>query len=142
MKRGCRFSAVVAVAALVAPLTLPAAGQACKSEGPQVAKWKTFVLSSSSEIAVPAPPADGSDQTKAELTELRQLQALRGPATNKVTDFWNSVPATRRWTDVAISLIARDGINPRRRNRIHAIVHTAMYDALVAAYSAKYTYNR
>jgi membrane-associated phospholipid phosphatase len=134
--------AAVALAALFAALTLPAAGQACKSEGAQIGKWKTFVLSSASEIAVPAPPADGSDQTKAELTELRQLQALRGPAINKVIDFWNSVPGTQRWTDVAISLIAQNGINPRRRNRIHAIVHTAMYDALVAAYNAKYTYNR
>jgi membrane-associated phospholipid phosphatase len=120
----------------------PAAGQACKEEGPQVGRWKTWVLSSGSEIPVPAPPADDSAQTKAELAELRQFQALRGPATNKVIDFWSSVPATQRWTDVAISLIAQNGINSRRRNRIHAIVHTAMYDALVAAYHAKYTYNR
>jgi membrane-associated phospholipid phosphatase len=33
-------------------------------------------------------------------------------------------------------------VNARRANRVEAIVHTAMYDAVVAAYHAKYQYNR
>jgi hypothetical protein len=100
------------------------------------------VLGSGSDIAVPTPPADDSAQTQADLAELRELQAIRSPITDKVVNFWNSVPATQPWTEMTISLIAQEQVNPRRANRVEAIVHTAMYDTVVAAYHAKYTYNR
>src|SRR5690242_4567621 len=50
MKRGFTLLPVVAVAltALFSSLPRPAAGQACKGEGPQVGRWKTWVLSSGS----------------------------------------------------------------------------------------------
>jgi membrane-associated phospholipid phosphatase len=137
-----RISAIAALAAAFAPHTMAAAGAATPSAGAQAGNWKTYVLSSGSDIAVPALPADNSDQTKAELNELRELQTLRGPTTNQVIAFWNTVPATQRWTDLTISLIPQEGVNPRRANRAEAIVHTAMYDAMVAAYHAKYQYNR
>jgi len=137
-----RVSAVVALVASFTPLALPATGQAIKGEGAQVGKWKTYVLSSASEIAVPAPPADDSAQTQADLAELRELQAIRSPITNKVVNSWNSIPATQPWTEMTISLIAQEQVNARRANRVEAIVHTAMYDAVVAAYHAKYAYNR
>ena len=91
-----RVSAIVALAASFTPLARPAAGQASKSEGAQVGIWKTYVLSSGSEIAVPAPPADNSAQTQADLAELRELQAIRSPITDKVVSFWNSVPPLTR----------------------------------------------
>ena len=47
--------------------------------------------------AVPAPPADNSDQTKKELEELRQLQAQREAMGNTAIQFYNAVPATQRW---------------------------------------------
>jgi membrane-associated phospholipid phosphatase len=137
-----RVGAFVALAASFSPLALPASGQASKSEGAQVGKWKTYVLSSGSEIAVPAPPADNSTQTQADLAELRELQAIRSPITNRVVNSWNTVPATQPWTEMTISLIAQEQVNARRANRVEAIVHTAMYDAVVAAYHAKYAYNR
>jgi membrane-associated phospholipid phosphatase len=135
-------SAIVALAASLTSLALPAAGQAAGSEGAQVGNWKTYVLSAGSEIAVPAPPAADSAQTQADLAELRELQAIRSPITDKVVSFWNSVPATQPWTEMTISLIAQEQVNPRRANRVEAIVHTAMYDAVVATYHAKYLYNR
>jgi membrane-associated phospholipid phosphatase len=119
-----------------------AAGPTSQGGGAPVGNWKTYVLNSASEIAVPAPPADGSTQTQAELAELRELQAVRSPITDKVVSFWNMVPATQAWTEMTISLIAQEQVNPRRANRVEAIVHTAMYDAVVAAYHAKYAYNR
>jgi membrane-associated phospholipid phosphatase len=137
-----RVSAFVALVASCAPIALPATGQAIKGEGAQVGNWKTYVLSSGSEIAVPAPPADDSAQTQADLAELRELQAIRSPITNRVVNSWNTVPATQPWTELTISLIAQEQVNARRANRVEAIVHTAMYDAVVAAYHAKYAYNR
>jgi membrane-associated phospholipid phosphatase len=123
------------IAGLLAP---PAAAQG----GAQVGKWKTFVLSSGSEIAVPAPPADSSDQTKAELAELRALQTLRSPLLNAASRFWTAVPATLRWSDLTQTLSGRYGIPGPYQPRPHAIVATAMFDAVVAAYNAKYQHNR
>ncbi len=133
---------IVTLAASCTSHAFAAAGPTSQSGGAQVGNWKTYVLGAGSDIAVPAPAADNSDQTKAELNELRELQTLRSPTTNQVIAFWNTVPATQRWTDLTISLIPQEGVNPRRANRAEAIVHTAMYDAMVAAYHAKYQYNR
>jgi membrane-associated phospholipid phosphatase len=140
MKQRVAFSrvATVVLASLAASLTLPAAGQA-SGEGAQVGKWKTWLLTSGSEISVPAPPADNSAQTQAELAELRLLQAIRSPILTGVVNSWNSVPATQPWNELARKQPAG---NPVRANRVLAYVHTAMYDAVVAAYQAKYTYNR
>jgi membrane-associated phospholipid phosphatase len=137
-----RAGAIVALSLSFATRVLAAAGPASQSEGAQVGNWKTYVLSSGSEIAVPAPPADDSAETRADLAELRELQAIRSPITDKVVSFWSSVPATQPWTEMTISLIAQEQVNPRRANRVEAIVHTAMYDAVVAVYHAKYLYNR
>jgi membrane-associated phospholipid phosphatase len=117
----------------------PIFAQAPSGEGPQVGKWKTWVLSSPSEIAVPAPPADDSDQTKAELAELRALQALRSPLLDRVVQTWNSAAAPLPWSDLTRRQTAP---NPVRAIRAHAYVDVAMADAVVAAYQAKYTYNR
>jgi hypothetical protein len=106
--------------------------------GPDVGKWKTWNLASPDEITVPAPPADTSDQTKAELNELRLLQTLRSPILNTVADNWNGLNATKRWTDAA----ARLPLHPVFAGRISAYMHTAMLDAVVVAYRAKYAYNR
>jgi hypothetical protein len=39
------------------------------SGGPKVGQWQTWVLASGTEIQAPAPPAETSDQTKAELVQ-------------------------------------------------------------------------
>jgi hypothetical protein len=108
-------------------------------EGPKVATWKTWHLASPDEIAVPAPPADTSDQTKAELNELRLLQAVRGPLLNRAAESWNGLAATKTWADIAIRLPFHPAAP---EGRVIAYTHTAMLDAVVAAYRAKYTYNR
>ena len=59
--------------ALLSVMALPASADVV-SAGPKVGQWKTWVLASGTEIQVPAPPAETSDQTKAELAELRQLE--------------------------------------------------------------------
>ena len=64
---------VAIILALLGALALPVRGDSA-SDGPKVGQWKTWVLASGTDISVPAPPADTSDQTKTELAELRQLQ--------------------------------------------------------------------
>src|SRR5205823_4760722 len=91
---------------------------------------------------VPAPPADNSDQTKKELDELRQLQAQRDAIGNTAIQYYNAVPATQRWHEelVAQGVVAK--LSNNRLGRLFGILHTALNDAVIAAYAAKYQYNR
>jgi membrane-associated phospholipid phosphatase len=138
---------VLSIAAITACLLLgagigPAVGQAPSGEGPLVAKWKTWVLTSGSEVSVPAPPAENSDQTKAELAELQQLQKERTAIADTAIQYYNAAPATQRWHDLAFALARADKQSPNRQARLAAILHTAMHDAVIATWAAKYAFNR
>jgi membrane-associated phospholipid phosphatase len=52
------------------------------------------------------------------------------------------VPATQRWHDelVAQGVVAK--LSPNRFVRLFGILHTALHDAVIATYAAKYQYNR
>ena len=120
----------------------PPASSEIASDGPKVGQWKTWVLASGNEIEVPAPPADTSDQTKAELAELRRLQQERSPMANTAIQYYNAVPATQRWHDLALALARAEKQSPNRQARLTGILHTGMYDAVVATWAAKYRFNR
>src|SRR5207244_13129650 len=66
-----------------------------------VARWHTWLLKTSTELRPAAPPADRSVQTLSELGELRSLQAQRNSITLPAIEYWNSGPATTRWTELA-----------------------------------------
>src|SRR4029079_7261476 len=86
-----------------------------QAQGAVVGHWKTWVLASPTEIAVPAPPADSSDQTKKELDELRQLQAQRSEVSDTAVQYYFGVPATQRWHDMALSIVRTEGVNTNRQ---------------------------
>jgi membrane-associated phospholipid phosphatase len=132
---------VVMALTLLGITALPARGESA-SDGPQVGQWKTWVLASGTDIPVPAPPADTSKQTIAELAELRQLQKERSPITNTAIQYYNAVPATQRWHDLAFALARAEKQSPNRQARLAGILHTALYDAVVATWAAKYQFNR
>jgi membrane-associated phospholipid phosphatase len=140
-----RFTVSAVTSLVLAMLVL---SPACRAAAPpvqggaQVGQWKTWVLSSATEIAVPAPPADSSDQTKKELDELRQLQSQRSEITDTTIQYYLAVPATQRWHDMALTVARAEKVNPARQTRLEAILHTAIADAVVATWAAKYTYNR
>ncbi len=116
--------------ALLGATALPAHG-AVVSDGPKVGQWKTWVLASSTEIQVPAPPAETSDQTKAELAELRQLQKERSPSANTAIQYYPAVPATQRWHDLAHTLARAEKQSLNRQARLATILHTPLHDAVI-----------
>jgi hypothetical protein len=120
----------------------PPANSEVVSGGPKVGQWKTWVLAAGNEIQVPAPPAETSDQTKAELAELRQLQKQRSPSVNTAIQYYNAVPATQRWHDLAYTLARAEKQSPNRQARLSAILHTALHDAVIVTWTAKYQFNR
>jgi hypothetical protein len=89
------------------------------------------VLAAGTEIQVPAPPAETADQTTAELAELRQLQQERSPMANTAIQYYNAVPATQRWHDLALALARAEKQSPNRQARLAAILHTALHDAVI-----------
>jgi membrane-associated phospholipid phosphatase len=131
-----------AAALTIALLATTGAGADTPAGGAAVGQWRTWVLASAGEIQTPPPPAADSAQTAAELAELRELQSQRSPITETAIHYWNSGPATRRWTEITLALIQRDKVNPVRAARILGCVHTAVADSVVAVWQAKHAYNR
>jgi len=132
---------IVMTLALLGITALPASGDVAK-DGPKVGQWKTWVLASGNELQVPTPPAETSDKTKAELAELRQLQKERSPSANTAMQYYNAVPATQRWHDLAFVLARAEKQSPNRQARLATILHTALHDAVIATWAAKYQFNR
>jgi membrane-associated phospholipid phosphatase len=132
---------VVMTLALLGVMALPASGEVV-SGGPTVGQWKTWVLAAGTAIQVPAPPAETSDQTTAELAELRQLQQERSPSANTASQYYNAVPATQRWHDLTFALARAEKQSPNRQARLAAILHTALHDAVIVTWAAKYQFNR
>lgn len=142
---------------LVAACSLLAAVAAC-SDSPSAPRsaderaagqWKTWVLSSGAEIRPGPPPAEGSAQAIAELDEIVRLQGSRSPDEDSAIQYWNALPTTT-WHEKTLDLLGFywpllpdvPYATPVRSGRILALVNVAMYDAMVAAWDAKYTYQR
>jgi membrane-associated phospholipid phosphatase len=125
--------------------TTPAARQDERDAG----TWRTWVLASSAEVRPAAPPAEGSVSMARELDEIVQIQSARTPRTDSLIAYWNDLPTTpwhTRTLDVlefywALLPDVR-AATPVRSARILSLINVAMYDALVAAWDAKYAYQR
>ena len=123
-----------------------APGQVARDE---VADWSTWILPASDAIRPAAPAADKSAQTMAELDEIVRLQSARTPTTDSVMRVYAGDPGAP-WSRLAVGrldfywpLLPDVRIaTPVRAARIMALLHVATYDAMVAAWEAKYTYNR
>jgi membrane-associated phospholipid phosphatase len=52
------------------------------------------------------------------------------------------MPATQRWHDLAFVHARTEKQSSNRQARLAAILHTALYDAVVATWAVKYQFNR
>jgi len=111
------------------------------AEEPYAGNWKTWVLRSGSEMRLPEPTPPNSAQGVRELAALKQAQLERTQAQIDAARFWDAGPATRRWTEMQLDMIKTHRPNPPRASRGLALLHIAVFDAVVAAWHAKYTYN-
>ena len=100
--------------------------------------WKTWLLGSASQRAVPPPP-----DSSAEVDQVRALAAQRDAATLDRIAYWDAGPAPYRWTEIAIDLAhVKNNLSGSQAARAFALMGAAMYDALIVAWGAKYAYNR
>ncbi len=130
--------------------------------------WKTILLSSGAEIAVPIPIPITAPLYVAELNEIKGLQQNINKDQQKEIDYW-AAGGVLRWNEIMRELVAKynlppyqneDGTypfpqaanpfayplfpfsNPPYAARAYAYIAAAQYDALVAAWYYKKMYNR
>jgi len=100
--------------------------------------WRTLVLQSAIELRPAAPAAP----TQAELDELVALQGQRNDETIATIQQWNGGTAIIPWTELANKAFAEFKQSSLRQSRSNAILHAAMYDAVLAAYDAQDAYKQ
>lgn len=130
--------------------------------------WKTILLTSANEIAVPAPVATNTPEYIAQINEIKTWQASISDEEKELVKYWGA-GAVLRWNEILRELTARHNLppyqnddgsypipsasnplaypqfpfaNPPYAARAYAYVSTAQYDALVAAHHYKKLYNR
>ncbi|HEX8647416.1 MAG TPA: vanadium-dependent haloperoxidase [Thermoleophilaceae bacterium] len=113
-----------------------------KPADPEAATWDTWVLESPGEIAVPAPPAEGSPEAAADERELERARGERDPAAEREVQKWNGPPAVKPWLELAMRFVANRPKDPPSSSRAYALVSVAMYDATVAAWHWKKVHGR
>jgi hypothetical protein len=107
---------------------------------PKAGAWQTWVLTSTAAVRPPAPPDPAA--TQAELQQMKTMAAqLNDPARQQIT-YWDAGSPSYRWVQIAFDEMEKNGSNPPRNVRVIALVNVAIYDALIAAWDAKYHYNR
>ncbi len=124
---------------LVSPVVAVSPNPAKQTES-QAGTWKTWVLKSGSQFRAAAPPDEAA--TKKEIAQLMDMAAKRDDAALQQIAYWNSGPAAYRWNQIAINAMLKRGLPANTAFRHLALLHVAIYDATVAAWDSKYTFNR
>ena len=130
-----------------------------------VAKWKPLVIGDVTAFRPPPPPAKGSAERAAEVAEVKEYPRRKQPDFAELF-FWAQDPAGRPKPDskafvnttqaafyyaVDVSLIVLEDVNqkiheykldtnPPRAARTYALAFTAILDAYIACWDAKYHY--
>jgi membrane-associated phospholipid phosphatase len=138
-------AAALGVAAAATPLLMSAAPAAAQTTSgpsiePDAGKWKTWVVSSGSQLRLPAPPDAAT--TRAELAELQALAGKRDDAALDLINYWDSGSPGYRWDDLALTHGLAKGVGGAKAWRALALLNVAIYDATIAAWDNKYYFNR
>ena len=124
--------------------------------------WRTVLLKSAADIAVPEPTAVTSDAYQKELSNIKNGLLASTPEQNTAVNYW-AIGGVLRWNQIARQLVAKYNITPgydyaTGQNtpagaanvlagppfaaRVYALLSVAQYDALVVTWRAKFQYNR
>ena len=107
---------------------------------PSAGRWKTWVLTSGSQLRLPPPPDAAA--TAAELQQLRAMAARRETAVLDQISFWNSGAPGYRWNGILADELSKHKIAGATTSREVALMEVAIYDATIAAWDSKYAYQR
>jgi membrane-associated phospholipid phosphatase len=127
----------MSIAGLIAGLAY--AGEAVASE-PEAVRWKTWVISSGPQFRLAPPPEHAV--TEKEFGELTRIAAGRDSATLDRVAYWDTGAPSYRWSEIAVAEHLKNGIGWPLASRNLALMHIAIYDAMIAAWDSKYAYVR
>jgi membrane-associated phospholipid phosphatase len=114
------------------------AAQGAEPVEPRAGTWKTWLVSSASELRVPSPP----DST-VEVAEVRARAGQRDAAMQQQIAYWDAGSPAYRWNEIALDLCnVKNNLSGSVSERALTLMNAAIYDAAVAAWAAKYAYNR
>jgi membrane-associated phospholipid phosphatase len=128
LNAGASGSAIFAQSAETAPIE------------PGAALWQTWVLESGGQFRLDTPPNE--IETAEEIDQLLEMAAGRDEAALQQIAYWNSGPPTYRWNQIAMDALLERAVPANMALRDLALLHVAIYDATVAAWDSKDTYNR
>lgn len=107
---------------------------------PNAGRWQTWVVTDVAAVRPPSPPDQAA--TQAELQEVQAAVAERDEAALQQIAYWNAGAPNYRWIEITLAQMQKKPLNNPRANRLMALLNVAIYDAMVAAWDAKYTYLR
>ena len=107
---------------------------------PEAGGWRTWVLSSGSQFRLPPPP--DAAVTRAELGQLRAMAAARDDEARERIAWWDATAPAYRWNQVAVDAALRAVVPGLVATRRLALMHTALADAMIAAWDSKYAHGR
>ncbi|HYO84643.1 MAG TPA: phosphatase PAP2 family protein [Bryobacteraceae bacterium] len=147
-----------------------AAALHCAAQGndPAAGSWRMIVLTSPTQVVVPAPLPVTDATYEAELATIRAAQAQITEGQRQNVDYW-SRGGVLRWNEVLLELVAKHNVppaalpddsypvpdannpfadpsfpfaNPPYAARAYSYVSVAQYEALKVAWHYKYLYSR
>lgn len=107
---------------------------------PRAGSWKTWLLTSGDQFRPVAPPDESA--TAAELADMEAMISERSAVALDRVAYWDAGAPTYRWNQLTIQHLLANGIGGPRAARVLALVNVAMYDATIAAWDAKYAFQR
>jgi membrane-associated phospholipid phosphatase len=109
---------------------------------PEAASWQPAMIKRVDAYMPPPPPVYKSPVFAQEMAEIQDWQKRRTGDDLKAIAYWNEVPVPMRWSEEIRSEIITASMVPPRAARALALVHAAMYDAMLVTWKAKAKYRR
>ena len=135
---------VVLAAGILGGMSAPDTAIASRPEPdqvePEAGAWQTWLLESGSQFRAPAPP--DRTATTEEIGALLDLAEARDDAALAQITFWNTGAPIYRWNEMVVDEGLKRNMGSGGVSRHLALLNAAMYDATIAAWDSKYTYNR
>lgn len=107
---------------------------------PNAGSWQTWVLSSGKQFRPQDPSSFGAGP--GELPWLKGFMAQEDANARAQVAYWDAGPPSYRWMQIAFQEVTNHNLATTFATRAMALVGAAVNDATVAAWDAKYTYNR
>lgn len=111
---------------------------------PLAGEWRTWALSTPSEIQPPPPPPVGSDTFAAAVAEVLSTHRSLTNEQRRIAEYWHldqgTVTPPGLWNLKARELTDKKQLSEAERVALFSTLNVAMLDASIACWKAKYTW--